>query len=306
MKNSAESGFTLIELAVVILIVGLITAGTMLAIQPAINNARYNTTKTRLDNLSLAFASYAQNYGRLPCPAITNPTTEPYGAPNNSGAAGLLGTGLTDDCTGGAGGYMGIVPFRALGLEEDAGRDGFGNLITYMVTPAMAGRGPNQNLVHEQCRTPVWIEGGQNRNTVKAHLCCAANSNLADLTVIDHTTNNMFSGQHSATANRYDDPDTAFNRPPATVPEISNRFVAFALLSHGRNGDGAYIKNSAATNPVTVGGTPPEAENRNGDFTLRADELAENDPASYYDDILVWRTNEQLVSAFGDAGCAKP
>src|SRR5690606_20571439 len=101
----------------------------------------------------------------------TVPPTEPFGAPANSGAAG---TDYSNNCGTLVTEYNGIVPFRALGLVEDDVRDAYGNLITYQVTPELAGMDPSGYVgqAHEYCRTPIWIVGGVNSNPEKAAFCC--------------------------------------------------------------------------------------------------------------------------------------
>ncbi len=67
----------------------------------------------------------AQN-GRLPCPADVL-------APPESRGERRFGCAQT------RGGYIGIVPYRTLGLPESVAKDGYGQWMTYVVDPEMTG-----------------------------------------------------------------------------------------------------------------------------------------------------------------------
>lgn len=66
-----QRGFTLIELAVVLLILGTLLGGLLGAISQVSENTRRTTARNQLERIEQALYGYAQAYGRLPCPAIS-------------------------------------------------------------------------------------------------------------------------------------------------------------------------------------------------------------------------------------------
>jgi hypothetical protein len=290
----------------------LLLGGAMALMKPYMNMAQANSTREKLNKISDALAMFAQTYGQLPCPASSNPGgTEPFGSPIGSG---VNGTYLTDQCDAEVipGDYIGIVPFRALGLTEDNVRDGYGNLITYAATPVMAGlrsgTGTYQH-VHETCRGSRWIDttGPTNLNPIKALLCCPRYTGVNhDLQVMDALTggNTVYTGLHSSAA--VYDARTVIDTTPLAAEVQNTHVIAFVLTSHGKNGDGAYIANSALVNPVTANAGAQESENRDGDMVFVDRPITLSDDNNYFDDIVVWRTNDQLVSAFSNDSCGRP
>lgn len=115
--NADQRGFTLVEMAMVLLIVGLLLGGLLPTISGQIEQRRNNDTRKQLDEIQQALIGFAIINGRLPCPAssatsgqedpvLPNGTcTHPYD--NNSYvpavALGLSGTdssGLLEDAWG--------------------------------------------------------------------------------------------------------------------------------------------------------------------------------------------------------------
>jgi type II secretory pathway pseudopilin PulG len=128
-----EVGFTLIELAVVLMIVGLIVGGLLNAWATQLVQQRINTTKANAETIKTALTNYVSRNNRLPCPAIAGllPSAAAYGQ-----EAATPGT-----CTGSAGigvppndAARGIVPWIALGLTSESASDAYNNRFTYQVS----------------------------------------------------------------------------------------------------------------------------------------------------------------------------
>ncbi len=314
--HTVEKGFTLVELAVVLIIIGFILSGALALLKPYLDSVRRNSTQEKLQNISLLLADFAQHHGRLPCPASPNEavTTEPFGAPRGSGSNGQA----VDSTCGGTitnvlGNFVGIVPFRALAIDRDAAKDAYGRYITYAVSPSIAGRDDNSQGseltdVHIQCLQSYWLDEAAtvNLNPKKALLCCTrkdANNNN-DIIVRDAATGTpIFSGVHSPNPTDYQNMNTLAATTPTTD---STQFIAFVLISHGQNGRGAYTgvntQQFAGTGPVST----DETENTDGDIDFVDRPLAMVQSVNYFDDIVLWNTNHQLVSAFGNDSCSRP
>lgn len=110
-------GFTLAEMAVVLVIVALLIAGMMLPLSAQQDiRARQETEKT-LNDIRDALVGFAAANGRLPRPAVS--ATD--GAERASCASDA-------DCSG-------FIPWATLGVHK---LDGWNKLIRYSVTPAFA------------------------------------------------------------------------------------------------------------------------------------------------------------------------
>lgn len=67
-------GFTLVEMAVVLVIVGLMLGGLLVPLATQMEVRSYNETNKKLDEIKEVLIGYAMINGRLPCPAPLNST----------------------------------------------------------------------------------------------------------------------------------------------------------------------------------------------------------------------------------------
>jgi prepilin-type N-terminal cleavage/methylation domain-containing protein len=96
--TSSQSGFTLVELAIVLMIIGLLIGGILKG-QELINNARITSTMRQVKSYQAAFITFQDSYSALPGD-IANATTR---IPNctagnfcsNGDGSGKVGTSLT-------------------------------------------------------------------------------------------------------------------------------------------------------------------------------------------------------------------
>jgi len=123
-KKRRARGFTLIELAIVLAILGLLLGGGAMLLQPLLDNNKRNETRAKLKIIEDALTIFAATY-YLPCPS--DPALGPGSASN--GLATIPGGGFcTSTFTSGG------VPWRTLGLSESDVVDGWGRRISYAVT----------------------------------------------------------------------------------------------------------------------------------------------------------------------------
>lgn len=72
-KSKRQQGFSLIEIAIVLVIIGLLITGIMKGAE-LITNAKINTAATDVNNYSMALASYEQRFGNILTRAQTDGT----------------------------------------------------------------------------------------------------------------------------------------------------------------------------------------------------------------------------------------
>ena len=116
-------GFTLVELAVSLVIIALVVGMFVVPLATQFDQQRIAETRTQLEHVREAVIGFALTNGRLPCPATPTTATGAAGAgtENKPGAA----CGLTE----------GVLPWSDLGVPE---HDVWGRRFTYRVTLAFA------------------------------------------------------------------------------------------------------------------------------------------------------------------------
>jgi len=154
-----ENGFTLIEMAISIMIVGLFLAAAVQPYSLYLKNRATDTTQENVSAIASAIGSYRQLYGYYPCPAsLTAQRGNPvYGhsaacAPAPPAVAPPVAAGTFQKTSGRVFTYaptglpaiapfteqpvvrIGAVPFRELNLDESQAVDGYNNRIFYAVT----------------------------------------------------------------------------------------------------------------------------------------------------------------------------
>jgi prepilin-type N-terminal cleavage/methylation domain-containing protein len=122
-----NKGFSLIEMAVVMVIVGLLLSGLFVALGDSAANRNRITATADLEGIKEAFYGFAQATGRLPCPAVV--ASAGVEAPNGGGA-----------CTRG----HGFIPAVTLGLQGAVDSNGllldpWGNPYRYSISVTAMG-----------------------------------------------------------------------------------------------------------------------------------------------------------------------
>jgi prepilin-type N-terminal cleavage/methylation domain-containing protein len=134
------NGFTLIEMAMVLLIVGLLLGGLLPTISSQVEQRRITETNAQLEQIREALIGYAIINGRLPCPASSASTTP----------------GTEDPSTGGSCNHPydnnSYVPAVTLGLSgtDSSGliEDAWGNPIRYAISQAHSQEFTTANGMH--------------------------------------------------------------------------------------------------------------------------------------------------------------
>lgn len=122
MNKSTQSGFTLIEVAIVLIIVSILLGYTVALFPRQQELKQYRAVERQMDEIMEAVIGFAQVNGRLPCPAV----------PNSGGAENInAGVGCFQ--------YGGFVPVNTLGLSgrlnaDSLLQDPWGNPYRYYVT----------------------------------------------------------------------------------------------------------------------------------------------------------------------------
>lgn len=262
MKKSCK-GFTLIEMAIVIMIVGLLVASLTPLYGLYQKKQEIETTETNVTVAISAIGTFRAIYGRYPCPAsMTQDRDDPtYGREDCTSARTIPPGGSTADegiwversrrpafahqyPEGTARNepprvLVGALPFRNLNLDEKQAYDAYDHKIAYVVT---------ENLTCDKCFT--------------------ANGGGIDI---------------------INDEDTSI------LPAIGQ--AHFLVMSYGKDGAGGYAKNGQQ---VACAGSGLESDNCNyrdgatADATYRLPATSDTKGDEHFDDVLNYFTQDEI------------
>ncbi len=214
------AGFTLAEMAIVLVVVGLLLTTVLTTVSSQLEARNNAETLSRLNQAKDALIGYTQANGRLPCPA------------DGLLATGATGAGLeevtstaTYVCKSGA--RYAVLPWATLGVTET---DVWGRRFTYKVVQPTFSDAIAQN---------TWDTAGQSPSctapvptpTYSSFALCS----LGNFTITTRTASNK------------------------TGSSVSN--VPVVIMSHGRNGYGAYTPGGTQYAASTVGVDEPANAN---------------------------------------------
>jgi len=117
--NKLARGFSLIEMAIVLIILGFVLSALLLPLQAQRQQLFQSQTENTLETAKKALLGFAQSKGRLPCPATANGLEAPLGGTACTSQLGYL-PAVT----------LGIQPTDSNGFAVDA----WNNRIMYAVT----------------------------------------------------------------------------------------------------------------------------------------------------------------------------
>lgn len=123
-----QHGFTLIEIAIVLVIVGMLVGSFIGSLTQRIETTKRDNTKKQLEDIKMAILGFASAEGRLPCPALASV------AAGEEGEEQPVGGGVCNS-------QHGFVPGKTLGISGSYNQDNllidsWHNPVRYSVTGA--------------------------------------------------------------------------------------------------------------------------------------------------------------------------
>ena len=247
-------GFTLVELSMVMMIVGLMIAAGLAFKNSIMMKERASSTKTRIAAVENAIDAYVARAGMLPCPAALDaPMGSPaFGtatdcnvttvAPGSCSASYCVAAGRSVDHDNDTATpnvalrvRIGAVPVRSLSMPFDTAKDGWGNRLLYVVTEKLAQSPSSYDVTH------------------------------GAIEVVDDTDNTVLSLPGSA---------------------------HYIVLSPGSDQVGGYnFVSGVQVAACTTGGVTQDEENCDNDATFRSALYADTGAAAHYDDMINYVAN---------------
>lgn len=264
-----QNGFTLVEMAIVIVIIGLLLTTALGFATSLRQSSALSATLTREQAIKNALISFIAQNNRLPCPAPSTlplpPTPAPIpgveDTPGNSPATACPNSNPTNSNTVGVKVVTGIVPWVSLGLTDDAGTDGYYNRFTYQVVQSAT----YNNLTSQ---TVSGIKGD-----ISVHLTTPA---MPAATQGPAPTGNQVN----------------YCIPTGSTSTYNSCAAVAIIVSHGSNGTGGYTRSGVAT-PAPVGSDEQENSDFNAKFVMKD---ASNSATNPFDDIVLPLNANDLIS----------
>lgn len=118
-SKDQTAGFTLVELAVVIVLISILATMGLGVLSAQLSSIAYTDTKKRQETVKDALLSYISTKTELPCP-------------DDPASGGVTGSEdrSDDKCKA----DFGVLPYETLGIGRELAQDGWGNYMSYAVT----------------------------------------------------------------------------------------------------------------------------------------------------------------------------
>lgn len=262
-REPLQGGFSLLELAIVLVISGILLNYGLKTTMAYVEGESRKITRDRLAAIEEALVLFASRQKRLPCPADAS-----LGETSTSNGLEQLDTpGNTTTCKGGI--QYSAVPWRELGISQEVALDGWRRKITYRAHNGNKGVTRPNGLDMKNCQA-----SGTNPQTETTD--CSAVSPF-------HRPTAFLSGK-GLTVNSGDPTDKLM---PLTSDSGG---AAFVLVSHGKDGLGAYLTNGARL-PLPSTSQVAQFDNVNDASQFADAKLDENaNSSTYFDDVVSRRS----------------
>ena len=278
-KKQSNHGFTLVELSIVLVIVGVLLYTGFGLGAAQLNAAKMRQTRDKLDKIQTALQLYYETNGALPCPA--GGTTALTSASFGTGGTVIVSDGIKSNATCANASnltsnvYNGVVPTRDLSLPDEFMMDAWNNRITYVVS--------------KYCVDPDNWDSNSSSPRYFTYKCVdgtfggTPSSGTPDTTKGANITVNDLSGTSRTSVNA----------------------AAYVIISHGQNGIGAWRR--AGGSRITGGASTSSNEKENANFAANGTTDSYNvtyidglmndgtaNTSTYFDDFVKWRTAPQI------------
>jgi len=273
-QNRHLRGFTLIEMGLVLVVIGLAVVGSISFFGPIADSRNAQLTTERMELVRKALLVHVIRLSCLPCPSngqLNSQTDASAGLSFEGGTPVAVGSCATAACLV----TDGVVPWRALGLSEQDASDAWGNRFRFEVAGTLT--------VPADCSTAgLQLIGGMLRTSGPGGCYPAGNLTVND---IDLTS--------------------------VTEPEVSN--AAYVIVSSGpdkalarRQGSGTFTGDRYNQYPGSVAVANTQGENVDNDPDFVTGLLNASDGTAHFDDIVKYETAANIIQSCGAQSCGNP
>lgn len=260
--NRKNKAFTLLELAVVLVVVALVAGVGVSISKDMIETSKEVATNKRMDEIEKAIFTFMKKNGRIPCPGDATYLT------SNANYGVEATQAMLERCQGGAiastfntsSTYMnkaaeGVVPVATLGLPREFMYDGWGRKFAYAANPVMT-----DSTYSTKAFPPKHSTGCADNTAIMVKDASGANRSTSAIYALISYGKNGHGGYLSA--------GTRFSSGSTNTDELTN----------------CHCTNAAANGTYS------------GNYVQRSQNLNSKTAASYFDDIVRYKERWQLTT----------
>jgi len=264
--RAIQRGFTLVEILIVVVILGLIMAMAAVLLRSVSVTQKRSLTASRMANVEAAIVQFVMQQKRLPCPADGTQSSAAGGLEMWTGPAGVCSTQQN-----------GVVPWGSLGISASDILDGWDRRMTYRVHSTLVAA----NAMDLSSCDPA----GTGPLVGSPAVCNAACTSTTPATCTPPSTYLQGKGLSVKGVGGI---DLMFpNGNPANTPPFTG--AAYVVISHGESGGGAYLDSGTLGASASTDGTEEQKNyaNLNVGAYYVDDQPSEVAGATHFDDVVL-------------------
>lgn len=270
-RRSTDKGFSLVEMAVVVVLMSIFFTLGMAAFNAQVGSAALSATKKKQEIIRDALIAYLRDFKRLPCPEVT--------AFAGNAPTGIEGRQTASNLATSCASFWGTLPYGELGLSRDVALDGYENFFTYFVSSARLATEPDWALT-TATGIPGFSVGNPGRFAITENdIATTLSKNLAAVVIVSHGSNGLGAFTSKGTRNALPANGTDERRNAPDTPSLPNLPAAWAA-------------------PSQIAVTPPALPNP-GITALVVHDRTDT-PAPFDDVVIALRPNDLLTPIIKD------
>lgn len=281
-RERRAAGLSLMEVAIVVTVLGIVLGAGLEVLRPQVVAANRESARGQVATIAAALELYAARHERLPCPSdvTAQDAADSFSNDGRPQPAGPLQCAAGDAISG--------VPWRALGLPQEAAIDPWGRQIAYRVYNA------NDGLTRTQGDFPGSRGMSAQHCACPGPDCLASGPDGAGLRDCDpdDDTDHLDDWLRDKGLTVQDPSGDPVMQPGNCPQECGG--AAFVLIAYGPNGNGAYT-GAGGRMPLPPGGSN-EAINTTFDGTYMT-ALGLTPPDATFDDFVLARSIDSVTAA---------
>lgn len=260
--KARPSAFTILEMAIVLAIIGVLMAGGMVVFSASLQKRELQETQKKLQVIQKTLLYYRIANNRIPCPSDL---TLAYNNANMSPATDLnfgVEGANPGTCTASAGLFSngnyveGMVPTTTLRLPDDYAFDGWGRRITYAVDKRFTASGAFANIAATDVTPRMTVEDASDN----------AKTTMAAYVLVSFGPNGH--GAYPRAGNT-----TRVNAGSNNADELTNCDCTNAGVSNGTLPAGTFVQKPNTQDPA---------------------HMSPIDPTYFFDDVVAYGTRSDL------------
>lgn len=284
LVKAFSRGMTLIEMAIVLVVIGLVVGGGLSIVGPIRNAERTASTNQNMDVIEKALVAYVIQNGCLPCPADGSlvSTNGNAGRPLDNSGSPYTGCAATACWAATAANVPNaVIPWKALGLGERQASDAWGNRLRYRV----GGTATSYNSSTGNCDTTS-TDVTESNGMVRDGTSCYPTGNLIIDTFDDDSSNDI--------ANTFDE------AVYVVISSGPDRSMALQATTGGSATSNVFGQQDTDAQYLNAG------QNSTLLTTVVQGDVDDGNSRNHFDDIVRFKNAPLIIQLCGKNACGNP